>query len=252
MTTELHFNPPVIGHRGACAYAPENTLASFTKAAQLGVKWVEFDVMQAADGELIIFHDELLDRTSNGHGHVDHYPYPYLYSLDAGSWFSPAFSGERIPTLRAVIEFLQNANMCANVEIKALPGREEQIVKRVLLDLQPYLATANNQFLFSSFSMGALNFLRQTSSQCQIGLLLDEWEPDWQTVCQSLNCVSIHVNQGIMSAAAALEIKKMNKMLLCYTVNNPIRAQELYGWGVDAVFSDAPDKIIKSLPWPVS
>jgi glycerophosphoryl diester phosphodiesterase len=247
MTTALHFNPPVIGHRGACAYAPENTIAAFTKAAQLGVKWVEFDVMQAADGELIIFHDELLDRTSNGHGEVYRYPYPYLYSLDAGSWFNIAFSGERIPTLRAVMEFLQNANMSANVEIKALPGHEEQIVKRVLHDLQPYLAAGNIQFLFSSFSIIALTFLRQYSPQCQIGLLLHEWEPDWQRISQSLNCISVHVNQGIMSATAAQEIKNMNKMLLCYTVNNPIRAHELYSWGVDAVFSDAPDKIIKSL-----
>lgn len=243
----LHFNPPVIGHRGACAYAPENTIAAFTKAAQLGIKWVEFDVMQAQDGETIIFHDELLDRTSNGHGAIHEFPYSYLYSLDAGAWFHAAYAGERIPTLRAVIEFLQNANMSANVEIKALPGCEEQIVKRILQDLQPYLSKKNFQFLFSSFSTIALNYLRQYSPECQIGLLLHEWEPNWQTLCQSLNCASVHVNQEIMSAGAAQEIKKMNKALLCYTVNNPMRAKELYSWGVDAVFSDVPDKIVNAL-----
>ena len=92
---QLQFLPPVIAHRGASAYAPENTLAAFVKAAQLGIRWIECDVMQAACGEVIIFHDETLERTTNGKGDVDRYPYSYLQSLDAGSWFDPIFSGEK-------------------------------------------------------------------------------------------------------------------------------------------------------------
>lgn len=240
----LNFIPPVIGHRGACAYAPENTIASFTKAAQLGVKWVEFDVMDSADGELIVFHDELLDRTTDGSGDVSQYPYAYLCSLDAGAWFDPRFSGERIPALRTVIDFLKNAHLSANVEIKALPGREENVVKKTLQQLTPDLLAANNSFLFSSFSMTALQLLRKYSPHCLLGLLLHEWEPDWKSIATSLNCVSINVNEEIMTEAAAHKIKAMNKLLLCYTVNDPVRAQELFSWGVDAVFSDVPDKII--------
>ncbi len=242
--TTIKFNPPVIGHRGACAYAPENTIASFTKAAQLGVKWVEFDVMDAADGQLIVFHDESLDRTTNGHGEVSQYPYAYLGSLDAGAWFDLRFSGERIPKLRTVIDFLQEAHLSANVEIKALPGHEERVVKQVLEQLAPYLLSANNQFLFSSFSVNALRLLRKYSPECLLGLLLHEWEPDWESICRSLHCISVNVNEEIMTEAAAHRIKAMGRLLLCYTVNDPARAKQLFSWGVDAVFSDVPDKIV--------
>ena len=118
---KLSFNPPVIAHRGASVYAPENTLAAFTKAAQLNIKWVEFDVMQAACGEPIIFHDETLDRTTNAKGDVSQQPYAYLQTLDAGTWFHPRFAGERIPTLKQVLQFLRDTKIAANIEIKALP-----------------------------------------------------------------------------------------------------------------------------------
>lgn len=248
MTTLLKFNPPVIGHRGACAYAPENTMASFIKAAQLGIKWVEFDVMQSADGMPIIFHDELLDRTTNGHGNVSEYSYSYLQSLDAGKWFNYLYSSECIPSLMTVIEFLQEAKIAANIEIKALPKHEERLVKCVMEKMKPFLSMANENFLFSSFSMDALHLLRKYSPECQIGLLLHEWEPDWHSVCNDLNCVSVHVNEKIMTENAAHKIKAMGKMLLCYTVNDPIRANQLFSWGVDAVFSDAPDRIVNQLP----
>lgn len=240
----MKFNPPVIGHRGACAYAPENTMASFVKAAQLGVKWVEFDVMQSADGVPVIFHDELLNRTTNGEGEIHDYPYAYLQSLDAGTWFHPDFSCERIPTLMTVIEFLRDAGMSANIEIKALPGQEEKLIKKVMSEMRPYLSANNQNYLFSSFSMQALHVLRKHAPDCQMGLLLHEWEADWQSTCQSLNCVSVHVNEEIMSKEAADEIKAMDKLLLCYTVNDAARAKELFTWGVDAVFSDAPDVVL--------
>ena len=95
----LLFDPPVIEHRGVSSYAPENTMSAFTRAVQLGIQWVEFDVMLAACGTPIIIHDESLDRTTNGHGNVGDYSYSYLRTLDAGSWFSPSYSGERIPSL---------------------------------------------------------------------------------------------------------------------------------------------------------
>ncbi|MBX3709251.1 MAG: glycerophosphoryl diester phosphodiesterase [Gammaproteobacteria bacterium] len=246
MKTPVVLNTSVVGHRGACAYAPENTMASFIKAAQLGVKWVEFDVMQAKCGEVVVFHDDTLDRTSNGQGDLRSYSYSYLCLLDAGSWFDPVFSGERIPTLLAVIEFLQNMQMSANIEIKAFPGKEESLVKCTLEKMSAYLSSSNDFFIFSSFSIQALQFLRQYSPDCQIGMLLHEWEPDWQEICQSINCVSVHVNHEIMTADMARKIKGMGKLLLCYTVNDVSRAEELYSWGVDAVFSDVPDQIIKA------
>lgn len=246
MNTILQFSPPVIAHRGASAYAPENTIAAFSKAVDLGIKWVEFDVMFAACGEPIVFHDESLERTTQSAGEVNQYPYSYLQSLDAGSWFNPCFAGERIPSLAQTVAWLKTNKMNANVEIKGLPGDEEKLVQRSLQELAPLLEQRQSPcILFSSFSVEALFFLRKYAPDCAIGLLMHEWLPDWQHIVQSLNCVSVHVNEEIMTKERAAEIKSMNKYLLCYTVNDVKRAKLLYSWGVDAVFSDMPDQILK-------
>lgn len=244
MKPTLQFIPPVIGHRGASAYAPENTLASFTKAMQLGIKWVEFDVMLSADGVPVVFHDDELDRTTNAKGPLHQYTYPELASLDAGAWFNSLFSSERIPTLQAVLEFLKNANMSANVELKALPGQEERLVQRMLTIMQPYLAASHNTYLFSSFSMQALVVLRRYLPNSLIGILLHEWDERWIEHCEQLRCVSVHVNHDILTKEFAHEIKSLGKYLLSYTINDPRQAKTLFSWGVDAVFSDAPDKIL--------
>ncbi|OGT62654.1 MAG: hypothetical protein A3E85_00165 [Gammaproteobacteria bacterium RIFCSPHIGHO2_12_FULL_45_12] len=243
----LTFHPPVIAHRGASAYAPENTLIAFTKAAQLGMHWVEFDVMQAACGEPVIFHDEELDRTTNGSGRVDAYPYAYLGTLDAGAWFQPVYAGERIPSLALMLDFLKTSKMCANIEIKPFPGHEESLVLRVVDEMAAYLATSTATVLFSSFSIETLRILRRNSPNSLIGLLIHEWRPDWEKLCESLSAVSLHVNHVLLTFKRAQEIKAAGKTLLCYTVNDPLRANELYSWGVDAVFSDVPDKIVMGL-----
>ena len=243
MTISLTFNPPVIAHRGASAYAPENTFAAFTKAVQLGIKWVEFDVMLAACGEPIIFHDEILDRTTNEIGELKHLSYAHLCTLDAGKWFDPLFSGERMPSLKQMLDFLKQNQLSANVEIKPLPGQDEQTAISALALIEPIFPQPSASILFSSFSVESLRALRLHSPHCLLGLLLHDWEPDWETICESLQCVSVHVNQEIMTKEMAYKIKGMGRILLCYTVNDPVRAQELYSWGVDAVFSDNPDVI---------
>jgi glycerophosphoryl diester phosphodiesterase len=97
----------VIGHRGACGYAPENTLSSMNKAFELGLKWVEFDVMLTKTGEPIIFHDFTLERTTNGFGKVAETELAAIRDLDCGSWFSEKSQAERIPTLKELLQPLQ-------------------------------------------------------------------------------------------------------------------------------------------------
>lgn len=239
----LQFLPPVIAHRGASAYAPENTLVSFTKAAQLGARWVEFDVMLAACGQAIIFHDETLNRTTNGCGFVGDYSYDYLRTLDAGSWFDPTFSGERIPTLVQTLAFLKDTQLCANVEIKPLVGEDHKTVIRAVADVLQYFPQPSPQILFSSFSITALEMLRDYLPNSHLGLLMHEWRSDWELIASDLRCLSVHVNEAILTMDKAKKIKNSGKMLLSYTVNDAARAKDLFAWGVDAVFSDAPDKI---------
>src|SRR5476651_1884741 len=89
----------LIAHRGASAVAPENTLIALEKAHELGAAWIEADVRLTLDNEVIIFHDDTLNRCTNGRGLVRKTPYSVIAGLDAGSWFSPAYAGEKVSTL---------------------------------------------------------------------------------------------------------------------------------------------------------
>jgi glycerophosphoryl diester phosphodiesterase len=141
-----------------------------------------------------------------------------------------------------VLLFLRDAGMCANVEIKPMPGREEETVVRTL-----EVVRGDDKVLFSSFSIPTLRHLRHHAPDCHMGLLLENWEPNWQAVCDELKCVSVHTDEAIVNAETAITVKNMNRYLLCYTVNKPARAKELFSLGVDAVFSDCPDVIEREL-----
>jgi len=243
--TQFKIEPPVIAHRGASAYAPENTLAAFKKARDLGVSWVELDVMLAACGELIVFHDETLDRLSAVKGSVSEFTFEALQKIDVGSWFDPQFSAERIPTLKQVLEFLQQNNMAVNIELKPLPGQEQELAQKVLGLLAQVWPSYLPAPLLSSFSVEALQALRANSAACGLGLLMEELFPNWQSIQKTLQCVSLNINQAVINAESIKILQSAQLPLLSYTVNNPWRARELFSLGVSAFFTDCPDRILE-------
>lgn len=231
----------VIGHRGAAAYAPENTLASFNKALTLGCTYVEFDVMLSADGEPFVIHDETLKRTTNGRGKVGLVTAEYLQSLDAGRWFSRQYREEKIPHFREVVEWLNFTNVKANIEIKPYPGTTEPTTVAVLTHIHRYWTQGKPLPLVSSFDLAALTLCRSLAPEMPLGLLLDGWDKDWLQKARDLQCYSVHLNRRALTAERAKAIKDQGYLLLVYTVNRKRQANKLFGWGVDAVFSDYPD-----------
>ena len=129
--------PVVIGHRGAAAHAPENTLASIRSAAALGASWVEFDVKLTADGRCIVFHDDALDRTTDGRGAVSTATHDEINRLDAGAWFAPAFAGERVPSLAAALGLIIGLRLGADdyltkdISLSHLIARIVALLRRV-------------------------------------------------------------------------------------------------------------------------
>lgn len=243
----LFIAPPVIAHRGASSHAPENTLAAFRKAKALGLNWVEFDVMLSSCGEAVVIHDETLERTTNGHGKVCDYTYAELATLDAGSWFNPAFAGEKIPTLAEVIQLLMQQKISANIEIKPSQGREAATVKKVLSVVQQYWHPQAAAPLISSFSHDVLLMVHQLMPSSQLGFLMHEWQADWMDFCDRIASVAVDVNEKILTQEKVKEIKASGRSLLAYTVNQVERARELFSWGVDAVFSDHADEIAAAI-----
>ena len=242
----LIFNPPIIAHRGASAYAPENTFAAFQKAKELGMYWVEFDVQLTRDGEIVIFHDDTLNRTTNGHGKLLRHTDASLRSLDAGSWFHSNFSEERIPRFSDVLDYLRKTQLSANVELKPHSGFEEWLVMKIL-EKMTQIPNLIPHLLFSSFSVVALEYMRQHHGLLQLGMLMDAWSLKRVEVAKHLKCVSIHLNHKIVTQERIKDLKSRGFRVLCYTVNDQKRASTLFSWGVDAVFSDCPDQILGSV-----
>jgi glycerophosphoryl diester phosphodiesterase len=237
----------VIAHRGASAYAPENTLAAMRKAQQIGAKWVEFDVMLAGEGEVVVIHDFTLNRTTNGRGRVIDTPYNKIAHLDAGSWFAPEFRNERIPTLVQLLTCLQELDLHINMEIKPTPGQELTTTRKALEILYQHWPCEKSPPLISSGSLACLREARRLHAKCLLGVIADHWSSDWQAISQELMCISWHFNHKILNSARVAEVQAAGKLVLAYTVNEVERALELFRWGVVSVFTNYPDVILKAL-----
>lgn len=231
----------IIGHRGASAYAPENTMVSFNKALSMGCRLIEFDVMCSADGEPFVFHDDNLKRTTNGKGDIGLVDAAYIESLDAGSWFSKRFKAEPVPHFKEVLKWLAVSDMKANIEIKPYPGTTEKTATAVLSHIHQYWPHNKALPLVSSFDVDALSLCRSIAPEMPIGLLLHEWDDNWLQKAKQLECYSVHFNRKILTQARVKEVKEKDYVVLAYTVNRKRLANKLFSWGVDAVFSDYPD-----------
>jgi glycerophosphoryl diester phosphodiesterase len=155
-----------IAHRGASSYAPENTVAAFELAIQIGARHIELDVHSTSDGHVVVIHDDAVDRTTNGSGPVTGYTRAALTALDAGSWFDPRFAGERIPTLGDVLErYKGRAHI--HLEIK---GRSVGLSQQAA-DLVRRHGMAN-QVTITSFQRAKLEETRAHAPELPIGWLV--------------------------------------------------------------------------------
>ena len=249
--------PPVIGHRGAAGCAPENTLAGLRKAKELDFRWVEFDVRLTADGEMILLHDGRLDRTTNGRGKAALLPLEEIRRYDAGRRFGAFFRGERVPTLAEAVALLGELGIGANVELKAVRGREAEtgaMAAALLCKLWPPQLPPP---LISSFSPKALMAARARAPKIARGILFHSMPRNWRGLAERLGCAAIHADHRRLHPTLVAEIREAGYPLLAYTVNDPAQAHTLFGWGVTSVFSDVPpilsataESTTRPPPWP--
>jgi glycerophosphoryl diester phosphodiesterase len=235
--------PKVIGHRGAKAYAPENTLASIHTAADLGIEWVEVDVKLTKDGIAILFHDDELDRCTNGSGLVAETDWKTIQELDTGSWFGDSFMGEKIPLLEEALEVILNRGLGVNLEIKPCPGREMETAE-VMLDVASRIWPDDAAPpLVSSFQHVSLETALDYLDAWPRGLLMDEYMDTWRETAEYLEAATININGNTVTLDQIEEYLTYKKPILAYTINDPEKARLLLENGVSAVFSDNPDII---------
>jgi len=244
MTLKL---PKIIGHRGCAGYAPENTLESIHTAADMGVEWVELDVKLTKDQVPVIFHDETLERTTNGEGSIADVTYADLKELDAGLWFGESFMGAKIPTLEEAIDALVERELGLNLEIKPCPGREKETAE-VALDLLSQYWDDHERLLISSFQHVSLEVAHDMAEDWARGLCLpEEWPENWAELAKYLDISTINVNGNTCTREQIDTAMEFEKPILAYTINDPDRARFLQSWGVDGFFSDEPDVLQDSI-----
>ena len=206
----------------------------------LGCKWVEFDVRLTADGELILLHDDRLERTTNGRGHARELTLAAIRRFDAGAWFDPLFVGEPVPTLYEAIASMAELGLGANIELKSEPGtrsprREQQ--SKFSRSWPTHLPAP----LVSSFSDQAIEAARDHAPDVPRGLLIRSVTAARQRRAADFGCMTINVDHQYLRPAIVTRLREAGYFVMAYTVNDAVRANELLRWGVSSVFSDFPN-----------
>jgi glycerophosphoryl diester phosphodiesterase len=237
----------VVGHRGAAARAPENTLASLREARRLGCAWVEFDVMLSRDGVPVLIHDETVDRTTDGKGRVPDLAYDELRRLDAGGRFDARFRGERIPSLEEALDLCLELGLSANVEVKPAAGFERETGRAVGGALVRRWPAGGPLLLVSSFQRPSLEAVLEVAPAIPRGLLAEELPADWEDAMRALRCTTLHLGWRRLRPGQQRELAGRGVPVLLYTVNEPWRARDLLAAGAAAVFTDAPDAVLAAV-----
>ncbi len=235
--------PGVIGHRGAAGHAPENTLAGIRRARALGLGWVEFDAKLTADGRCILFHDETLERTTDGAGRVAATTAAEIAKLDAGAWFGAAFAGERVPGLDQALATVRELGLRPDIEIKPCPGRETETARAVVAAVRDAWPKSAPAPLITSFKPECIAVARDAAPEWPRGLLYFSLPADWRAEtarlgCQVLGCLHSRLSRRIAAEAAARGLA-----VLAFTVNDPVEAAMIRNWGVATIVSDTPDRL---------
>lgn len=261
----------IIGHRGASGVAPENTLPAWAEARAQGARWVECDVVLSADGIPVLFHDDTLDRTTDGHGPLADQPLAALRRLDAGGWFHPRFAGTPLPTLAEALAAAVHLGLGVNVELKPDPRRGPNLVAAVAALIAPPVAppvagntappggsTAGPPILLSSFDPA---LLAEAATRCPDhprALLVEaETEAGVRAVAnptdaatlvrraRALGCCGLHLEDRLVTAAHIGMARANGMGISVWTVNDPRRAAVLWDLGVGAIITDHPARLLR-------
>ncbi|MET7475767.1 glycerophosphodiester phosphodiesterase family protein [Streptomyces sp. NPDC005648] len=257
--------PLVFGHRGASAYAPENTLASIDEAARLGVRWVENDVQRTKDGELVVIHDDSLPRTTDVKQLYPHrspwkvkdFTAAEIARLDAGSWYGPRYTGTRVPTLDQYMREVEHNRQSLLLEIKnpeLYPGIEQQILK--LLTNEGWLDQRHlyGRLIVQSFSADSLKIVHELKPAIRTALLGTPTMahlPELATFTDGINPSFPSISTGYVSAVHAFRGPHGKPLsVFTWTVDDAPTARRAARYGVDGVITNRPDVIGAALQSP--
>lgn len=234
----------VIAHRGASAYYPENTMAAFEGAVQMEAEMIELDVMLTKDGVPVAFHDATLKDHTNGKGNLKDYTLEELQRLDAGSWFDPKFSDQKIPTLEEVLAFA-SGKISLNIEIKTEAVSDEirgGVEEKSLELVKKY--GMEDHVLFSSFDYRAIAHLKKLDPAMPAAILYEKKQSGKKLPSELLSeygADAFNCSYQQLNTKRFRDIRQNDIPVFIYTIDSPSKMRKLLKMNVNGIFTNKPD-----------
>jgi glycerophosphoryl diester phosphodiesterase len=228
----------ILAHRGASAYAPENTLSAFKLAAEQGAEWLDLEVQQTRDGRLVAFHDLRLERTTNGRGLLRETSLAELQALDAGSWFDAQFGAERVPTFDEVMTLAKASGLRLFVEMKE-PRHSPGIEERMAAALSVF--EFEDRTVVQSFDEKSLDRLRALNPRLRLALRYGRDNPQPGDVRGGIAVLGPEWTLVQRDPALVREAHALGLQVVVWTVDTPESIRQAIGARVDGIITSRPD-----------
>ena len=226
-------NPLVIGHRGARGHLAENTLPSIAKAIELGVDGIEIDIFKCASGELVVFHDQTLEKLTNSKGYIEQLTLDSIRKIDV-------LNGFTIPTLEEVLDLI-NGRVFLNIELKGT--QTELLTNEIILSYFERKEWDLSKILISSFNWEELEIFYSVNSEVSIAILTEDDPLDAIPIAKQLNAVAINPEYVSLNTGNIDKIKKEGLKIFTWTVNDPQEIKDVITLGVDGIITDFPERV---------
>lgn len=228
-------------HRGFSGCYPENTMLSFEKAVEAGCEGIELDVHLTKDNQLVIIHDEKIDRTSNQHGFVKDMTYEELCRVDFSYKYTNQFGFQKIPTLREYFEFIKEKDLITNIELKTgvyeYPGIEKAVYEMICAyNLQ-------NKVIISSFNHNSVMRMKTIAPELECGFLTETWLLDAGSYVSSHKIEAYHPDFHMLTDSELTDLKKHHVKINTWTVNETEDILSMIQKEVDGIISNYPDRV---------
>ncbi len=229
--------PIVIAHRGGSDWAPENTIAAFRKALEFGVDGIELDVQRCRSGELVVFHDPDIGRTTNGVGLIKDICYAELKRISAGLWFDEEFRGEHVPLLSEVLELI-DGKVILNIELKNTPIEYPGIEGELLELLKNYAHC--DKVIISSFDHQIICNIHERAPHLRLALLADALLVDLPAYAERIGATVWHPRIDTLRADSVAQAQAAGLQVCAWTLNDARKWEYALRIGLDGIVSDDP------------
>lgn len=232
----------VFAHRGVSSQFPENTMAAFQAAVDVGADGIEFDVQLSKDDVPVVIHDHTLDRTTTGSGLVRSHTVKELKELSAGEWFHPGFKNEQIPTLTEVFIWAKHHSLLLNIELKG-DVRERELISSTVLSLIVQFGLVDRVIL-SSFDHTIIHLIQQEMPQVETAVIVMAALHEPAFYLKRIGAYGYHFCSPLLLKTEAQDLMRKGNRLRPYTVNDREWMREYMDWGCDGIFTDYPKEAL--------